>query len=57
VVVEVGTGKELDNGQVRPIAVKAGDQVVFGKDAGDDIVLDDVDHVILRAEDLLAIVR
>jgi chaperonin GroES len=57
VVVEVGTGKTLDDGRVRPIDVKPGDQVMFGRYSGDEIVLDDVDHVILKAEDLLAIVH
>jgi chaperonin GroES len=57
VVVEVGTGKTLDDGKIRPIDVKPGDQVMFGRYAGDDIILDEVDHVILRAEDLLGIIH
>jgi chaperonin GroES len=54
VVIDVGSGKTLDDGKVRPIEVKPGDQVMFGADAGDDIVLDEVDHVILSAEEILA---
>jgi chaperonin GroES len=54
VVIDVGSGRTLDDGKVRPIEVKPGDQVVFGADAGDDIVLDEVDHVILSAEEILA---
>jgi chaperonin GroES len=57
IVVEIGTGKILDDGRTSPIQVKAGDQVMFGKYTGEDIVLDDIDHVILRAEDLLAIIK
>jgi chaperonin GroES len=56
VVVGVGTGKVLENGSVRPIRVKVGDQVVFGKYSGDELILDDVDHVIVREEDLLAVI-
>jgi chaperonin GroES len=53
IVIEVGSGKTLDDGKVRPIEVKPGDQVIFGADAGDDVVLDEVDHVILSAEEIL----
>ena len=53
-VIDVGSGKTLDDGKVRPIEVKPGDQVMSGADAGDDIVLDEVDHVILSAEEILA---
>jgi chaperonin GroES len=56
VVVEVGTGKVLDDGSVRAVKVKAGDEVVFGRLTGDEIIIDDVDHVIVREEELLAVV-
>jgi chaperonin GroES len=56
VVVEIGSGKMMEDGKVRPIGVKPGDQVVFGQYTGQDILIDDVDHILLRAEDLLAVV-
>jgi chaperonin GroES len=55
-VVGVGTGPILPDGRERPLKVKEGDQVVFARNAGDDVVLDDVDYVIVRERDLLAIV-
>jgi chaperonin GroES len=54
-VVAVGNGKTLKNGKVRPLEVKAGDRVLFGKYSGNEIKLDGVEHVILTEDDVLAI--
>ena len=54
-ILAVGTGKILENGKVLPLAVKVGDRVLFGKYAGTEIKLDDVEHVILREDEVLGI--
>ncbi len=55
-VVAVGNGKALKDGKVRPLDVKEGDRVLFGKYSGTEVKLDGEEHVILREDDLLAIV-
>ena len=55
-IISVGTGRVTDKGDVRPLAVKAGDHVLFGKYAGTEIKLDDKDFVIMREEEVLGIV-
>ena len=54
-VVAVGSGKLLENGTVRSLDVKAGDRILFGKYSGSEITLDGEEHIILREEDVLAI--
>ena len=56
VVVAVGNGKPLKDGKLRPLDVKQGDHVLFGKYAGTEVKLEGEEHVILREEDLLAVV-
>jgi chaperonin GroES len=55
VVIAVGNGKTLKDGKVRPLDVKAGDHVLFGKYSGTEVKLDGEEHVILREDDLLAV--
>jgi len=55
-VVSVGTGRIDDKGEVRPLAVKAGDQILFGKYGGTPIVLDGEEYVIMREDEVLGIV-
>ncbi|MBM4391739.1 MAG: co-chaperone GroES [Deltaproteobacteria bacterium] len=54
-VVAVGNGRMLDNGSVRAMSLKVGDKVLFGKYTGDEIKLDGEEHLILREEDILAV--
>jgi chaperonin GroES len=54
-VIAVGAGKHDKNGKVIPLDVKAGDRVLFSKYSGSDIKIDGEEHLILREEDLLAI--
>ncbi len=54
-VVAVGNGKTLKDGKVRPLEVKEGDRVLFGKYSGTEVKLDGEEHVILREDDLLAV--
>ena len=55
-VIAVGAGKLDDDGKRIPMEVKAGDKVLFGKYSGNEIKIDDVDHVILREDDILGII-
>jgi chaperonin GroES len=54
-VVSVGPGKVTDNGTRVAPEVKAGDRILFGKYSGTDIKVDGVEHLILREDDILAI--
>ena len=56
-VIAVGTGRRQDNGDVRPLAVKVGDRVLFGKYTGDEVKLDGEEHIVLREEDILAVLE
>jgi len=56
-VIAVGKGKILDNGKVSPMAVKEGDRILFGKYAGTDIKVDGEEHLIMREDDILAVVQ
>ncbi len=56
-VIAVGAGKILDGGEVREIGLNVGDRILFGKYTGDEIKLDGVDHIIIREEDVLAVVE
>jgi chaperonin GroES len=55
-VIAVGNGKILDDGKVRPLEVKAGDRVLIGKYSGSEVKLDGEDHIILREDDVLAVI-
>lgn len=56
-VVAVGSGRVLDNGEVRPVDVKVGDKVVFGKYAGSDTIeIDGQELVILAESDIKAVI-
>ena len=57
VVVAVGAGKALDDGSLRPLAVKEGDRVLFGKYAGTEVKIDGDEHLILREDDILGVVE
>ncbi|MBW1720930.1 MAG: co-chaperone GroES [Deltaproteobacteria bacterium] len=56
-VVAVGNGKVLDSGERQPLEVKVGDRVLFGKYAGTDIKIDGEEHLIMREDDIIAIVE
>ncbi len=55
-VVAVGEGKPLDNGSVRALKVKAGDTVLFGKYSGTEVKLDGTEYLVVREDDILAII-
>ncbi|CCE22986.1 co-chaperone GroES [Methylotuvimicrobium alcaliphilum] len=54
-VLAVGTGKALDNGQVRALEVKVGDKVLFGKYSGSEVKIDGEEVVVMREEDIMAV--
>lgn len=56
-VVAVGSGKVLEDGTVQRPGVKVGDTVLFGKYTGSEIQLGGEDHVVLREEDILAVIE
>jgi chaperonin GroES len=55
-VLAVGTGKVLDNGQKLPLEVKTGDKVLFAKYAGTEVKLDGEEYMVLKENDILAII-
>lgn len=56
-VVAAGNGRILEDGKVRPIAVKAGDKVLFGKYSGTEVKVDGEDLLVMREEDILAVIE
>ena len=56
-VISVGNGKIQDNGEVRPMAVKAGDRVLFGKYAGQTVKVDGEELLVMREEDIMGVVE
>jgi len=56
-VVAVGSGKILEDGSVRKLEVKVGDKVLLGKYAGSEIKLGGEEHVILREDEILAVIE
>ena len=55
-VISLGPGKLLETGDVRPLDVKKGDRVLFGKYSGTEVKIDGEDHLILREDDILGVV-
>jgi chaperonin GroES len=56
-VIAVGSGRVEKDGKRIPLEVKKGDRVLFGKYAGTEIKIDDVEHVILREDEVLGIIK
>lgn len=56
-IVAVGTGKRLDDGKVLPISVKVGDVILMDKYSGQEVTIDDEEYVILKADDIIAIIE
>ena len=55
-VVAVGNGKILDSGEVRPLDVKVGDTILFGKYSGTEVSVDGEELLVMREDDITAIV-
>jgi chaperonin GroES len=56
-VVAVGKGKILEDGNVRPLDVKVGDKILFGKYSGTEVKVDGDDLVVMREEDVMAVIE
>lgn len=56
-ILAIGNGKILDDGTVRSLAVKVGDRVLFGKYSGQSVKIDNQELLVMREEDLFAIVE
>src|SRR5205823_6135136 len=54
-VIAVGNGKILENGSLRALEVKAGDKILIGKYTGSEVKIDGEEHIILREDDVLAV--
>ncbi|MDD1620884.1 MAG: co-chaperone GroES [Methylococcaceae bacterium] len=54
-VLAVGSGKALDNGQVRALEVKVGDRVLFGKYSGTEVKVEGEQYIVMREEDIMGI--
>jgi chaperonin GroES len=56
-VLAAGIGKILENGEIRPLDVKVGDQVLFGKYAGTTIKVDGEELLVMREDDIVAVIE
>lgn len=56
-VVNVGDGRQLDNGKKAPLQVKPGDRVLFSSYAGDEFKIGDQELLLMREDDILAIIE
>ncbi|MGH8171359.1 MAG: co-chaperone GroES [Steroidobacteraceae bacterium] len=56
-IVAVGNGKILEDGKVRPLDIKVGDKILFGKYSGTEVKLDGEDLVVMREEDVMAVIE
>ena len=56
-VVAVGKGKILEDGTVRPLDVKVGDKILFGKYSGTEVKVDGDELVVMREEDVMAVIE
>lgn len=56
-VIAVGSGKLLDDGKLRPLDLRAGDRVLFGKYSGTEVKIAGDEHLILREDDVLAVIE
>jgi len=55
-VVAVGKGKILENGEIRPLDVKKGDKILFGKYSGTEVKVDGEEMLVMREDDITAII-
>lgn len=56
-VLAVGNGKILENGEVRPLDVKVGDKVLFGKYSGSEVSMDGEEVLVMREEDIMGVLE
>ncbi len=56
-IVAAGNGKLLDNGEVRPLDVKVGDKILFGKYSGTEVKVDGEELLVMREDDIMAVIE
>jgi len=56
-VIAAGNGKILENGEVRPLDVKVGDKVLFGKYAGTEVKIDGEELLVMREDDIMGVIE
>jgi chaperonin GroES len=56
-VIAVGNGKILENGEIRALDLKAGDQVLFGKYSGTEVKVEGEDVLVMREDDVMAVIE
>lgn len=56
-VVAVGAGKKTDDGKILPMPVKVGDVILMDKYSGQEVTIDDEEYMILKADDIIAIIE
>jgi len=54
-VVAIGNGKLLESGEIRPLDLKVGDKILFGKYSGTEVKVDDDELVVMREDDIMAV--
>ena len=55
-ILAVGNGKVTDNGEVRALDVKVGDEVLFGKYSGTELTVDGEDVIVMREDDIMGVI-
>jgi chaperonin GroES len=55
-VIAVGTGKIMEDGKVRPLDVKVGDKILFGKYSGTEVKVGDEELLVMREEDIMGVI-
>ena len=56
-IIAVGNGKILEDGKVRPLDIKVGDKILFGKYSGTEVNVDGEELVVMREEDVMAVIE
>ena len=56
-IIAVGKGKILEDGKVRPLDVKVGDKILFGKYGGTEVKVDGEELLVMREEDVMAVIE
>jgi chaperonin GroES len=56
-IIAVGGGRVAENGTVRPLAVKKGDRILFGKYSGTEIKIDGTEYLMMREDDILGVIQ
>jgi len=56
-ILAIGNGKHLDNGDVRPLEVKVGDKILFGKYSGNEVKVDGEELLVMREDDIVGIIE